>query len=81
MAEDSPTLDELRQRIADIESGKLPARRKAALKTKASGLLRRAPLRPRDPTAPAAARWKAANERGYFSRYSHPRRDERQPTA
>ncbi len=24
MAEDSPTLDELRQRIADIESGKLP---------------------------------------------------------
>ena len=30
---------------------------------------------------PAAARWKAANERGYFSRSSHPRRDERQPTA
>ena len=64
MAEDSPTLDELRQRIADIESGKLPARRKAALKTKASGLLRRAPLRLETPPhrkTPLRARRKETN--------------------
>jgi hypothetical protein len=51
MADDSPTLDELRQLIADIESGKLPARRKAALKAKTTGLThqnqlhRKTPLR------------------------------------
>ena len=50
MAEDSPTLDELRQRIADIESGKLPARRKAALKAKTSGLTRPTPLQRKNPT-------------------------------
>ena len=49
MAEDSPTLDELRRRIADIESGKLPARRKAAPKAKTSGLTRRTPLQRRTP--------------------------------
>jgi hypothetical protein len=38
MTDDSPTLDELRQRIADIQSGKLAPRRKAALKAKASSL-------------------------------------------
>jgi len=49
MAEDSPTLDVLRQRIADIESGKLPPRRKAALKAKTSGLTRHAPLQRKMP--------------------------------
>ncbi len=49
MAEDSPTLDELRRRVADIESGKLPARRKAAPKAKTSGLTRRTPLQRRTP--------------------------------
>jgi len=44
MAENSPTLDELRQRITDIESGKRPARRKITPKAKASGLTRHAPL-------------------------------------
>ena len=49
MAEDSPTLDELRRRVADIEAGKLPSRRKAALKTKTSGLTRRGPFRRKIP--------------------------------
>ncbi len=58
MADHSPTLDELRERIADIESGKLPARRKAAIKAKTTGtrqnplhrktsLRRKTPLRAR----------------------------------
>jgi hypothetical protein len=49
MAEDSPTLDELRRRVADIEAGKLPPRRKAALKAKTTDLTRRAPLRRKTP--------------------------------
>ena len=49
MAEDAPTLDELRQQIADIESGKLPARRKAAFKAKASGLTRHGSLQRKTP--------------------------------
>ena len=49
MPKNSPTLDELRQRIADIESGKLPARHKAALKSTTSGLTRRAPLQRKTP--------------------------------
>jgi hypothetical protein len=48
MADNKPTIDELRQRIVDIESGKLPARRTAA-KPKASGLTRRMPLRRKTP--------------------------------
>jgi hypothetical protein len=48
MADYKPTLDELRQRIVDIESGKLPARRTAA-KAKTSGLTRRKPLRRKTP--------------------------------
>ena len=44
MADYSPTLDELRERIADIESGKLPARHRAALKAKTTGLTRQNPL-------------------------------------
>jgi hypothetical protein len=48
MADDKPTLGELRQRIVDIESGKLPARRTVA-KAKTSGLTRRKPLRRKTP--------------------------------
>ena len=49
MAEDSPTLDELRQRIADIEARKAPSRRKGAPKAKISGLHRRAALQRKTP--------------------------------
>ena len=64
MAEDSPTRTNSVNATPDIESGKLPARRKAALKTKASGLLRRAPLRPETPPrrkTPLRARRKETN--------------------
>jgi hypothetical protein len=49
MADNRPTLDELRRHIATIESGSGPARRATELKAKTSGLIRRKPLRRKNP--------------------------------